>query len=96
MKDQEEALSPGLYVVGTPIGNLEDLGFRALRVLQHANWIAAEDTRETKKLLDHYGISGDLRSFHEHSTMARIEELVDFLKKGGAGAYVSDAGTPGI
>ena len=96
MKDQAQALASGLYVVATPIGNLEDLGFRALRVLQHASWIAAEDTRQTRKLLDHYGLSTKLRSLHEHSTNARIEELVTSLKGGAVGAYVSDAGTPGL
>jgi 16S rRNA (cytidine1402-2'-O)-methyltransferase len=90
-------LSGGLYVVATPIGNLEDLGFRALRVLEKSGWVAAEDTRETRKLLDHYGIGGKpLHSFHEHSTASRVEELVLSLKTGGTGAYVSDAGTPGL
>jgi 16S rRNA (cytidine1402-2'-O)-methyltransferase len=107
MKDQEKELPAqgdpksaplpgGLYVVGTPIGNREDLGFRALRVLRSANWVAAEDTRETRKLLEHYGVSQELRALHEHSTNARIEELVQSLKDGAAGAYVSDAGTPGV
>ncbi|HEY8280731.1 MAG TPA: 16S rRNA (cytidine(1402)-2'-O)-methyltransferase [Bdellovibrionota bacterium] len=96
MKGQAEELSPGLYVVATPIGNLEDLGFRALRVLKQSRWIAAEDTRETRKLLDHYGIKSELRSLHEHSTLSRVEELVESLKGGGVGAYVSDAGTPGL
>lgn len=95
-KGQGEQLSRGLYVVATPIGNLEDLGFRALRVLEHATWIAAEDTRETRKLLDHYGVKGTLHSLHEHSTRARVNELVESLQNGGVGAYVSDAGTPGL
>lgn len=89
-------IAPGLYVVATPIGNLEDLSFRALRVLGQVNWVAAEDTRETRKLLDHYGVKSELHSLHEHSTKARIDELVEELKKGGTGAYVSDAGTPGL
>ena len=96
MKGQEQALAPGLYIVGTPIGNLEDLGFRALRVLGEVDWVAAEDTRETRKLLDHYGLSKSLHALHEHSTKARVEELVASLKQGGSGAYVSDAGTPGL
>ncbi len=96
MKGQAEELSPALYVVATPIGNLEDLGFRALRVLKHSSWVAAEDTRETRKLLDHYGIQTNLHSLHEHSTRARIDELVNQLKNGLSGAYVSDAGTPGL
>jgi 16S rRNA (cytidine1402-2'-O)-methyltransferase len=90
------ALAGGLYVVATPIGNLEDLGFRALRVLKNVDWVAAEDTRETRKLLDHYGVSATLHALHEHSTKARIEELVTSLREGGRGAYVSDAGTPGL
>lgn len=99
MKDQAEdsaQLLPGLYVVATPIGNLEDLTFRGLRVLKKTTWVAAEDTRETLKLLNFYGIQTKLRSFHEHSTLDRVEELVNDLKNGGTGAYVSDAGTPGI
>ena len=97
MKGQSLELAGGLYVVATPIGNLEDLSFRALRILEKAAWVAAEDTRETRKLLDHYGIqSKQLHSLHEHSTNARVEELVASLQGGAAGAYVSDAGTPGL
>jgi 16S rRNA (cytidine1402-2'-O)-methyltransferase len=96
MKGQSEELQPGLYVVGTPIGNLEDLGIRALRVLREVDWIAAEDTRQTRKLLAHFGIEKPLYSLHEHSTEARVEELAERLSKGERGAYVSDAGTPGI
>jgi len=96
MKGQAQPLAHGLYVVATPIGNLEDLGFRALRVLREANWVAAEDTRETRKLLDHYGVNATLHSLHEHSTRARVDELVTSLANGGTGAYVSDAGTPGL
>ncbi len=94
----EQKPLPGLYIVATPIGNLEDLSFRALRVLRHANWVAAEDTRESRKLLEHYGISSPrLYSFHEHSTRSRIEELVDSLRDGiNVGACVSDAGTPAL
>jgi len=96
MKDQEEELRPGLYVVATPIGNLEDLGFRALRTLQQVDWIAAEDTRETRKLLQHYGVEKPLHSLHEHSPPRRVEELAASLRGGGRGAYVSDAGSPGL
>jgi 16S rRNA (cytidine1402-2'-O)-methyltransferase len=96
MKLQEEALAPGLYMVATPIGNLEDLSFRALRVLGAADWIAAEDTRESRKLLEAHGLDTQLHSFHEHSTLRKTEELVARLKKGERGAYISDAGTPGI
>jgi 16S rRNA (cytidine1402-2'-O)-methyltransferase len=100
LRDQETAEKPatGLYIVGTPIGNLEDITHRALRILARCTWVAAEDTRETRKLLEHYGIqvSGRLHSLHEHSTRSRIEELVGSLEKGESGAYVSDAGTPGL
>lgn len=90
-------LAPGLYMLGSPIGNLEDLGFRALRVLKQAKWVAAEDTRETGKLLAHFGIHTKLVSVHEHTTRSRIEELVSSLAEGPAVcAYLSDAGTPGL
>lgn len=95
MKDQEK-LQPGLYMVSTPIGNLEDLSFRAVRVLASAHWVAAEDTRESRKLLDSQGISSQLISLHEHSGPIKIAELVERLKAGETGAYVSDAGTPGL
>jgi len=103
MKEQQYRASdaqrpaPGLYVLGTPIGNLEDLSFRALRLLTNCDWVAAEDTRETRKLLDHYAVPAQkLYSFHEHSTDSRIEELVSSLEEGKSGVYVSDAGTPGL
>lgn len=96
MKGQEEALTPGLYMVATPIGNLEDLGFRALRVLGQADWIAAEDTRESRKILEAHGLSTPLISFHEHSNPRKAQELVEKLQQGERGAYISDAGTPGI
>jgi 16S rRNA (cytidine1402-2'-O)-methyltransferase len=94
-KDQEKLL-PGLYMVSTPIGNLEDLTFRAVRVLMNAHWVAAEDTRESRKLLDSQGISTELISLHEHSGPKKIAELVARLKAGETGAYVSDAGAPGL
>jgi 16S rRNA (cytidine1402-2'-O)-methyltransferase len=97
MKDQaQDNLAPGLYMVATPIGNLEDLSFRALRVLKHASWIAAEDTRETKKLLNAYDIATVTVSLHEHSGPQKVAALVERLQAGSVGAYVSDAGTPGI
>lgn len=93
----EKPLEPGLYMVGTPIGNLEDLGFRALRVLKHAAWVAAEDTREAAKLLQAYGIRTKVVSIHEHSTASRIAEYAGSLSDGKSlGAYISDAGTPGL
>lgn len=96
MKDQEEVLKPGIYMVATPIGNLEDLSPRALKVLKAVDWIAAEDTRETKKLLDRYGIEAELVSYHEHSSHERLNSLMGRLRSGESGAYVSDAGAPGI
>jgi 16S rRNA (cytidine1402-2'-O)-methyltransferase len=85
-----------LYVVGTPIGNLEDITHRALRVLREADLIACEDTRQTRKLLDHYQISTPTLSYHEHNEAARAEELVRKLEDGVNIAQVSDAGMPGI
>ena len=85
-----------LYVVGTPIGNLEDLTFRALRVLKEVDLIACEDTRQTRKLLDHYSIDKPAISYHEHNEPERAEELVKKLEQGMSIAQVSDAGTPGI
>jgi len=83
-----------LYLVATPIGNLEDITLRALRVLREVEWIACEDTRQTRKLLDHFGISTKLVSYHEHNEAARAAELVKQLEAGSSGALVSDAGTP--
>jgi len=86
---------PGhLYVVSTPIGNLEDITFRAVRILKEADWIACEDTRTTGNLLRHYGIETRTISYHEHNEAERAAELFDRLKNGETGALVSDAGTP--
>lgn len=85
-----------LYIVATPIGNLEDLTFRALRVLKEAGLIACEDTRQTRKLLDHYAIGTPMISYHEHNEAARALELVAKLEQGMDVAQVSDAGMPGI
>jgi 16S rRNA (cytidine1402-2'-O)-methyltransferase len=87
-------MSGTLYVVATPIGNLEDITLRALRVLREASVIAAEDTRRTAKLLNHYSISTRTISFHEHNTRRRVPELVDRIRAGESVALVSDAGTP--
>lgn len=84
-----------LYLVATPIGNLEDLTQRALRVLREVDLIAAEDTRQTRKLLDHYRIETPLISYHEHNKLKRLERLRQALEKGDV-AMVSDAGTPGL
>jgi 16S rRNA (cytidine1402-2'-O)-methyltransferase len=85
-----------LYVVPTPIGNLEDITLRALRILKEAPVIFAEDTRTTRRLLDHYGISTPLRAFHAFNEHAVVEKIADELGAGGTAALVSDAGTPGI
>jgi 16S rRNA (cytidine1402-2'-O)-methyltransferase len=89
-------LTPGLYLVGTPIGNLEDITLRAVRVLKEADQIACEDTRQTQKLLNHYGISTRTVSYHEHNEMTRAAELVLDLEGGARVALVTDAGMPGI
>lgn len=85
-----------LYLCATPIGNLEDITLRALKVLKEVDLIAAEDTRHTKKLLHHYGIRKPLLSYHEHNRRARGEELLSRLLAGEKIALVTDAGTPGI
>ncbi|MEA5620450.1 16S rRNA (cytidine(1402)-2'-O)-methyltransferase [Cronbergia sp. UHCC 0137] len=88
---------PGtLYIVGTPIGNLEDITFRAVRILQTVDVIAAEDTRHTGKLLQHFQVKTPQLSYHEHNQNSRIPELLAELKNGKAIALVSDAGMPGI
>jgi 16S rRNA (cytidine1402-2'-O)-methyltransferase len=85
-----------LYIVATPIGNLEDITLRALRVLKEADLIACEDTRHTLKLLNHCGIEKKLVSYHEHNELTRAAELVKQLEEGARIAVVSDAGMPGI
>ena len=87
---------PALYLVATPIGNLEDITLRALRVLEEADMIACEDTRQTQKLLHHYGITTRTVSYHEHNEMTRAAELVKDLQEGSSVALVTDAGMPGI
>jgi 16S rRNA (cytidine1402-2'-O)-methyltransferase len=83
-----------LYLVATPIGNLEDITVRALRVLKEADLVACEDTRQTQKLLQHYGIPKELVSYHAHNEITRASELVIQLEEGAQVALVSDAGTP--
>jgi 16S rRNA (cytidine1402-2'-O)-methyltransferase len=88
---------PGtLYLVATPIGNLEDITLRALRILKEVNLIAAEDTRQTRKLLSHYKIETPLTSHHDHSAEPSIAALLERLADGDSIALVTDAGTPGI
>ena len=83
-----------LYIVATPIGNLEDITHRALRVLKEVDWIASEDTRQTRKLLDHFGITTPQLSYHEHNERERATQLIEKLAAGINIALVSDAGTP--
>lgn len=85
-----------LFVVATPIGNLEDITLRALRILKEVDLIACEDTRLTKRLLDHYQITTPTISYHQHSEVGKIDFLISKLKEGKNLALVSDAGTPGI
>ena len=89
-------MSGTLYVVATPIGNLEDITLRALRVLREVDVIAAEDTRRTARLLTHHGISTPTVSFHEHNKRARTPQLLSRLDNGESIALVTDAGTPGV
>ncbi len=90
--------TPGaaLYIVATPIGNLEDITFRAVRTLKEVDVIACEDTRQTQKLLNHYGISTRTVSYHEHNELTRSAELVKEMQEGASVALVTDAGVPGI
>lgn len=87
-------MSGTLYLVATPIGNLEDITLRALRILREADLIACEDTRQTRKLLDHYGVHKPTVSYHEHNETLRAPELARKLEAGLSIALVSDAGTP--
>lgn len=89
-------MSGTLYVVATPIGNLEDITLRALRVLREVDLIAVEDTRRTARLLSHHGISTRTISFHAHNTRSRVPQLITRLQTGSSLAVVTDAGTPGI
>jgi 16S rRNA (cytidine1402-2'-O)-methyltransferase len=92
----EQTIAPGLYLVATPIGNLDDITLRALRVLQTVDKIACEDTRQTQKLLNHFAIQKPTISYHLFNEAERAEQLLEELKSGARIAIVSDAGTPGI
>src|SRR5256885_10579273 len=87
-------LPPGLYLVATPIGNLRDITLRALEILAAADLVACEDTRVTRKLFDHYGLSAPLLAYHDHNAATARPKILDKLAAGGAVALVSDAGTP--
>ena len=88
--------APSLYIVATPIGNLEDITLRAVRILKEVDVIACEDTRQTQKLLNHYGITTRTTSYHEHNEITRSAELVKDIQEGASVALVTDAGMPGI
>jgi 16S rRNA (cytidine1402-2'-O)-methyltransferase len=92
----DAAAGPALYLVATPIGNLEDITLRALRVLKEVDVIACEDTRQTQKLLNHYAIATRTTSYHEHNEMTKSAELVKEMQEGASVALVTDAGMPGI
>ena len=92
----EEDSKGALYLVGTPIGNLEDMTLRGLRILREADLIACEDTRQTQKLLNHFEIKTSTISYHEHNELVRAPELVLRLEEGASIALVSDAGMPGV
>ena len=92
----ETSARPALYLVATPIGNLEDITLRALRVLKEVDVIACEDTRQTQKLLNHFAIATRTTSYHEHNEITKAAELVKEMQEGASVALVTDAGMPGI
>src|SRR6266487_3711482 len=94
MEQQSSGRQACLYLVATPIGNLEDITLRALRILKEVDQIACEDTRHTQKLLSHYNIRKPLVSYHEHNELTRAPELVVAMEQGAQIALVSDAGVP--
>jgi 16S rRNA (cytidine1402-2'-O)-methyltransferase len=97
MTAEQRKLSCGtLYIVATPIGNLADITYRAVETLQQADLVAAEDTRHSRRLLDHYGVRTPLLSYYEHNAEQRLDPLLEKLQSGKAVALISDAGTPGI
>jgi len=87
---------PKLFVVPTPIGNLEDITFRALRVLKEVDYVLAEDTRTSRKLFNHYEIPTQLRAYHMHNEHAKMPEIIEQLQSANSVALISDAGTPAI
>jgi 16S rRNA (cytidine1402-2'-O)-methyltransferase len=95
-ESSRQATGPTLYLVATPIGNLEDITLRAIRLLKEVDVIACEDTRQTQKLLNHYGVTTRTISYHEHNEMTRAAELVKEMQEGASVALVTDAGMPGI
>ena len=93
---KEEPENGILYIVGTPIGNLNDISQRALNILQNVSLVACEDTRQTKKIMNKFNISNKLISFNKHNSPIKIPKLIKDLKEGKSIAIVSDAGMPGI
>jgi len=87
---------PKLYIIATPIGNLEDITLRALRILKEVDFVVCEDTRHTLQLLNHFQIKKSLISYHQHSRLQKIEDIINLLKQDKNLALASDAGTPGI
>src|SRR5215203_4771818 len=96
MNELQFTMTGTLYLVATPIGNLQDVTFRALEILRAVDVIACEDTRHTQKLLNHFAIKNRLVSYHEHNEKARAQELAAMLEAGKSVAVVSDAGTPAV
>jgi len=96
MNAEASLARPALFLVATPIGNLEDITLRALRTLKEVDVIACEDTRQTQKLLNHFAISTRTTSYHEHNEMTKAAELVKEMQEGASVALVTDAGMPGI
>ena len=95
-EEREKALSPGLYVVGTPVGNLDDMTFRAIKILREVDTLLCEDTRHTRKLLSHYNIGRQTESYHCHNESSKKDKIIRALKRGVTIALVSDAGMPTI
>ena len=93
---EEEPENSVLYIVGTPIGNLNDISHRAIKILRNVSLIACEDTRQTKKLMDKYSFNNNLISFYKNNSFKRIPKIIAYLKEGKSIALVSDAGMPGI
>ncbi len=89
-------MSSTLSIIGTPIGNLEDITLRALKVLAKSDLVLCEDTRMTKRLFDRHGIKVPTKSYHMHSKISRVDEIIALLKEGKHISLVSDAGTPGM
>lgn len=96
MPTDEAIRKPALYLVATPVGNLEDITLRAINILKNVDVIACEDTRQTQKLLNHFAIDTRTTSYHEHNELTKAAELVMRMEQGAAVAVVTDAGTPGI